>query len=393
MILLKSAIDRISELRKTYYFRKQSESIPIEQAMTRELSAAIKASKMSPEFDIATMDGYAIQTDHEFPLQVKQFVYAGDPRGASLALGQTAAIATGAFMPHGSNAVIKLEDATISKDVLSGPAITPWTNVFRAGADYRAGDVILTKGQNITPQAMALLHGLCVNEVEVYKKIRVGIISTGTEIHKKMVRNTNAVMACAFLKEWGCDAEFIGTVPDDYDLTQKIIMQAASEYDVVVTTGGVSVGEKDYVHRVITNAGKMIFHKIAIRPGKPLAVGVVDGTLVFGLPGKPTGAFAAMELVIRHFFKNVPRPSITANMAQNVSIPNDGCTYVLFVKNGPAGLQTMGYEDTDLSLFSARNPYDASLVSASPRSSVVDGYVVTDHGIVKGDTVTVNLFG
>ena len=392
MISVKKAVNAVMDLKSKYYYCRKHERINLNEALGRELADPVVATRISPEYDIATMDGYAIHTDHGYPLQVNERVYAGDEKGVHLGPGKAAAVATGAFLPEGANAVLKFEDTEVSGDMLTGPVVPPWTYVLRAGTDYRKGDVILDKYQKTSPQSMALLYGLDVEEVAVLKKIKVGIISTGTEIFNGMIKNTNAFMIAGFMQEWGCDAELVGTVPDDYDMTLDMIETATENYDVVLTTGGVSVGERDHVHTVIKELGEMVFHKVRIHPGKPLAVGVVNDTPVFGLPGKPTGAFAALELVIRHYFTNIPRPSKTVTMNSNISLPQDGNSYILFIKQGSSGLETMGYNGSDLSLFSAGDSYGVSLISASPRSSVVDGYVITDKDITKGEAVTIHLF-
>lgn len=392
LISLDMARQVMSDLKNRYYFRRESERVALNHSLGRELAKSITATKMSPEYDISTMDGYALHTDQGYPLRIDHRIYAGDDRGTYLKPGQAAVVATGAFLPGGANAVLKLEDAQVTGNMLMGPAITPWTHVLRAGTDYRLGDVVLGKDQKISPPGIALLYGLDVDEVEVYEKMKVGIISTGTELLKGMTRNTNAVMIAAFLQKWGCDARMVDTVPDDYDMILEIIRESASIYDVIITTGGVSVGERDHVHEVIKALGEMVFHKVKIRPGKPLAVGIVDDTPVFGLPGKPTGAFAALEVVVRHFFTDIPRPSARVIVYLDISIPGDGSSYLLFVKMGLSGTEIMGYEGSDLPLFSSEDPYDVSLVSASHRFSVVDGYAITDRDIMKGEMVTVHLF-
>ena len=131
---------------------------------------------------------------------------------------------------------------------------------------------------------------------------RQGIISTGTEIFNGLIKNTNSVLIQGFMKEHRCDSAFIGTIPDDYDRIKEMLLSACEQYDVVFTTGGVSVGERDYVSDIIKETGELVFHKVAIRPGKPIAAGIINGKPVFALPGKPTGAFAAFELVVRSYF-------------------------------------------------------------------------------------------
>jgi len=384
---LKEALEKIKQLKTTYYFKRESEHISIPDSVGRELSEDIVADYMSPAFDIAAMDGFAVYSEDVYPLKISGSVYAGDQR-ATIKRGEAMAIATGAMLPQGADAVLKIEDTEIRKHLLYGKSFKKWENVFREGSDYHAGDRIFEKNHHVMPQSAALLYSLGVEKVPVYKKIRAGIISTGTEIFNGMIKNTNSVLIQGFMKEMGCESTFAGTVPDDYDKTKKMLLDACEKYDVVFTTGGVSVGERDFVADVIEDTGKILFHKVAIRPGKPLAVGIVNDTPVFALPGKPTGAFTAIEMVVRSYFSETPRAMRVFLINEDVVLPEKSFEYVFFVKiahNTTA--RSMGRE---MKLFDGE--YKTAIISASPRSSVVDGYVITNRDITKGEQVNVYLF-
>jgi molybdenum cofactor synthesis domain-containing protein len=221
----------------------------------------------------------------------------------------------------------------------------------------------------------------------VYKKIRAGIISTGTEIFNGMIRNTSSVLIQGFMKEMGCESAFAGAVPDDYNITKKMLLEACEKYDVVFTTGGVSVGERDFVADIIAQAGELLFHRVAIRPGKPLAIGIVNDTPVFALPGKPTGAFTALEMVVRRYFTDMPRAMRVLSINEDVTLPEIGFEYIFFVKIVHNTTSSMGRE---MKLFDGE--YKTALISASPRSSVVEGYIITNRDIRKGETLDVYLF-
>ena len=389
MIQMHTATEKILELKGEYYFRRESEQVSLNNSVGRELSETIFANSISPEFDIAAMDGFALRFDDELPLKLAGSVYAGDRRG-EIKRGEAVAIATGALLPKGADAVLKTEDAEVKEKLLCGKKLKKWENVFRAGSDYRTGDMIFKKNHRIMPQSAALLYSLGIENVPVYKKIRAGIISTGTEIHNGMIKNTNAVLIQGFMKELGCDSRFIGTVPDDYNKTKKMLLQACKNYDVVFTTGGVSVGERDYVADIIAETGEIIFHRVSIRPGKPIAVGIVNDTPVFSLPGKPTGAFTALEIVVRNYFSDIPRATRELVINEDVILQEKGFYYILFVKITHNNANTMGYKNSGMPLF--ENEYDTALISASPRSTIVDGYVITDRDIKKGELVNVHLF-
>ena len=386
---LKEALEKINNLKNEYYFRRESELVDLNDSIGRELSKTIFASSISPEFDIAAMDGFAIRCEDKYPLKISGKVYAGD-RITTIKNGEAIAIATGALLPQGADAVLKMEEAEVKKDHLFGKSLKKWENVFRAGSDYRKGEKIFEKNHRIMPQSTALLYSLGIEKVPVYKKIRAGVISTGTEIHNGMIKNTSAVLLQGFMKELGCESTFIGTVPDDYDRTKEMLLDAAKDFDVVFTTGGVSVGERDYVADIIAETGKIIFHRVAIRPGKPVAVGLINDTPILSLPGKPTGAFAALEIVVRRYFTEIPRAARELTINEDVILQETGFDYVLFVKIVQNMANTMGYKSSDMKLF--EKEYDTAIISASPRSTIVDGYVLTNKDIKKGELVMANLF-
>ncbi|MDD5616771.1 MAG: molybdopterin molybdotransferase MoeA [Candidatus Methanoperedens sp.] len=383
---LEEALEKIKQLKTAYYFRRGSEHVSIPDSVGRELSEDIVADSMSPAFDIAAMDGFAVHSEDDYPLKISGSVYAGDQR-AEIKRGEAMAIATGAILPEGADAVLKLEDAEVKRDLLYGKALMKWENVFRKGSDYSEGERIFEKNHRIMPQSAALLYSLGIEKVPVYKKIRAGIISTGTEIFNGMIKNTSLVLIQGFMKEMGCESTFIGAVPDDYDKTKKMLLQACEKYDVVFTTGGVSVGERDFVADIIAQAGELLFHRVAIRPGKPLAVGIVNDSPVFALPGKPTGAFTALEMVVRSYFTEIPRAMRRSVINEDVALPENGFEYILFVKISHNTANAVGRE---MKLFDGE--YNTAIISASPRSSVVDGYLVTDRDIRKGEQVNVFLF-
>ncbi|MCE8425783.1 MAG: molybdopterin molybdotransferase MoeA [Candidatus Methanoperedens sp.] len=385
-ITLTEALEKIKKLKRTYYFRRESENVSLNDSVGRELSEDIIADSISPAFDIAAMDGFAVRSHDHYPLKISGSVYAGDSI-VKINSGEVIAIATGAILPEGADAVLKMEDAEVKKDLLFGKALMKWENVFRKGSDYQVGDRIFERNHRIMPQSAALLYSLGVEKVPVFKKIRAGIISTGTEIFNGMIKNTSAVLIQGFIKEMGCESTFIGAVQDDYNKTKIILLEACEKYDVVFTTGGVSVGERDFVADVIADTGKLLFHRVAIRPGKPLAVGIVNNIPVFALPGKPTGALTALEIIVRTYFTDIPRARQELTINEDVMFPEKDFEYILFVKIVNNTASAVGRQ---MKLFDRE--YNTAIISASPRSAVVEGYVITNSDIEKGELVNVYLF-
>jgi molybdenum cofactor synthesis domain-containing protein len=369
MISLKEAIKEIKHLREKYYFNRQSEEVSLEDALGRELATPITAGADFPPADLAGMDGFALCSKDEYPLRITGRCYAGDRKG-SITRGEAVAITTGAFMPEGADAVLKIEDARVEGGLLYGKKLQRFENVVPAGSDYRKGEVVLEKHRRLTPQSVALLYSLDVERVPVYPRITVGIVSTGTEIWNNTIKNTTAVFLRCFLHQLGCRVCEVVVVPDERETIKNAILQTAEKYDVVFTTGGVSVGERDYVAGIIEELGELVFHRVKIRPGKPLAVGIVEDTPVFALPGKPTGAITAVEVVVRRYFTETPPPSMEVVFSEDVMLPEEGFNYIVYTNKGGTRV----------------GEYVIPVISSTLRSSVVEGYVISERSIRKNST-------
>ncbi|MBI4344551.1 MAG: molybdopterin molybdotransferase MoeA [Euryarchaeota archaeon] len=373
----------LGELREEFYFRRGLEKVPIGGALGRELAEDVKAMEASPRRHIASFDGYALRAEDSgsYPLRVIGRVYAGETGEAVLQKGEAVAIATGAYLPGGTDTVLRLEDARLENGLLRGLPLEPWTKVVRAGSNYKAGETVLRKRERVRPQEVGILAGLGLEEVAVYKRPRVAVFSTGDEICRGVLRDTNGPMAMAFLREWGCDPVFLGSVPDDLEGLKAKLLEGA-RYDAVVTSGGVSVGEKDYLLKAIEETGKVILHKVKTRPGKPLAVGIVQDKPVFSLPGKPTGAFVALELGVRSYFLgDSGRPIARARLGEEIKLSTKDTdapdtVNILFVLRRDGTAIPMGYERSPIVLVPRGGLYNVSSIASSRRAAVADGYVV-----------------
>jgi molybdenum cofactor synthesis domain-containing protein len=398
---LEEARDAICRLRETHYFRREVERVSLEEAPGRELAEEIRASEDFPRHPMASFDGYALRTEDSssYPLRVVRRIYAGDdPREIPpLRPGEAVAIATGAFLPKGADTVLRLEDARLDGDRLYGVPLERGTKVVEAGSSYRKGEIVLRKGQRIRPQEVGMLHGLGLEKVAVYRRPRVAVFSTGDEIQKGRLRDTNGPMILAALREWGCEAEFLGNIPDEPGEVERSLARGG-EYDLIVTSGGVSVGEKDYLVRTIEESGTLLFHKVKTRPGKPIAVGVLGETPIFALPGKPTGAFVALEIHLRtYLLGGTFRPTRKAVMGEEIRLSvkdTDALDTlnVVFVqcRNGKA--VPMGFEGSPLPLIPPGGLYNVSTIASTLRATLVDGYALLSRDIRRGEEVEVHLF-
>lgn len=390
MVPLDTAYELVDEMRAKFYDHLPREKISIDDSLFRLLASDIIAMERSPARHISTMDGYAVNSADEYPLELAGEVYAGEMPD-HIAPGKTVYITTGAALPEGADAVLRIEDAKLEGDRLSGLAVEPWTSVIKAGSDFEVGDHILQGGTVVRPAMIGLLHGAGVSTVEVYRRPRIAVISTGDEIRNGMTKNTNAPTACAMLKTWGCEPESLDTVKDTYEDTVAALDDASSRYDAIVTIGGVSVGKKDFVVKTIVEGGDVVFHGYRIRPGKPLLVSYYHGKPVFSLPGKPTGAYTAMELIVSRFLRGELRHAhVCLPVSRDLEFSNDGFEYIVYVKIVGEKAVPMGFPDSPLKLFKGPK-YGVSIVSSSPRAMVTDGFFRANKNMKAGTPVNVRL--
>ena len=268
-----------------------------------------------PPADNTSMDGYALRVA-DVPtvgtvLPVSQRIPAGVV-GTTLLPGSAARIFTGAQLPDGADAVVMQEECEARVDsvtVNAVPTLGQW--VRRRGEDVMQGDVVLSAGTRLTPQALGLAAAVGAAELSVMRRPQVALFSTGDELvmpgeplKPGAIYNSNRYTLRALIQALGCDCTDLGIVPDRLDATRAALRQAAEGHDLIVTSGGVSVGEEDHLRPAVQAEGRIDLWQIAIKPGKPLAFGEVrraDGTAAFiiGLPGNPVSSFVTFLLLVR----------------------------------------------------------------------------------------------
>lgn len=302
---------------------QETETIDFELSPGRVLAADIMADMAMPPFDKSAVDGYACRRDDiDGELEMVEVIPAGKAPKTSLKKGQCAKIMTGAMVPQGANMVLMVEH---TEETASGRIrfVAPKSsnNICYRAEDINQGDVVLTKGTLVKPPQIAVMASVgCVNPL-VYKQPRVGIISTGDELvepHKKpqasQIRNSNASQLVAQVKRAGCIPSYQGIALDTAESTRKTIQKALQENDVIILTGGVSMGDFDYVPQILKEEGIEIrFKSLAVQPGRPTVFGVKGEQMFFGLPGNPVSSFVQFELLVKpllykmrgHDFKSV----------------------------------------------------------------------------------------
>jgi len=290
----------------------ESEEIDLLSSPGRTLAQDIIAPIDVPPADNSAMDGYAFRhaewqgADHEIPLS--QRITAGLVP-AELAVGTAARIFTGAEVPSGADTVVMQEHCDASETGVRIRKLPDFgVNIRPRGQDIEAGQTILSAGHRLRPQDMGLLASQGIGRVPVYRRLKVAILSTGdelaepgSEIRPGQIYNSNRFTMHGQFSAWGFDIVDMGVARDDPDVIRETFSRAAEEADVILSSGGVSVGEEDHVKAVVESLGAIDLWRIAIKPGKPFAFGQVRGTPFLGLPGNPVSVFVTMLIVARPY--------------------------------------------------------------------------------------------
>jgi molybdopterin molybdotransferase len=294
-----------------------TETISTFDADGRVLAQDLVSALQVPPQDNSSMDGYAVRSseiaDEGVSLPVSQRIPAGS--GAQPLLpGSAARIFTGAPIPQGADAVVMQEDTEPAGEqivrILRVPKPGQW--IRRSGEDVLRGAVVLGKGQRLTPAALGLAASIGMDRLVVARRPRVALFSTGDELvmpgevspaamKPGAIFNSNRFFLSALLKRLGCETTDYGIVPDRLDATQQALRRAAQDYDLILTCGGVSVGEEDHIKPAVQSLGSLDLWQIAIKPGKPFACGKVGSTDFIGLPGNPVSSFVTFLLLVRPF--------------------------------------------------------------------------------------------
>ena len=294
------------------------ETLPLIKCANRVLAVDIPAPYDLPLFDNSSMDGFAVRAEDAsfLTLSVVADIPAGSAPTVTLAQGQAARIMTGAQLPAGADAVIPVEDtdfnsreagATAPQTVSFSRNINAGENIRRRGADIRADDVALRKGRRLKPQDLGLLAMLGFAKVQVHKKPRVALLSSGDELIEVgapltagKIHDSNSFTLAALIENADAEVLRMGVAKDTRESVEDLLQKAVREnVDLIITSAGVSVGAFDFVKEVIETHGSLNFWRVNMRPGKPLAFGEYHGKAFIGLPGNPVSAFVGFEIFVR----------------------------------------------------------------------------------------------
>jgi molybdopterin molybdotransferase len=329
--------------------RLPAEAVPLREVLGRAMAQDVYSELEMPGFDNSAMDGYALRAedtvqataDHPATLHVVGRVAAGDLAPKPLNPHETVSIATGAMIPVGADAVLRLEEVMRAIDYIEiYEPVPPGRDIRRSGEDIARGSFVLSRGQDLGQAAIALLAALGKDSAQVTRRPRVAILTTGDELvpagqplNPGQIYNANAAGLAAQVEEAGGIAALLDVAGDVVEAIARGV-KAGLECDVLVTSAGVSAGERDLIREALGRFGEIQSWRLAMRPVRPVAFGKIGETLVIGLPGNPVASFLGFELLARPAVRalggheQTARPSLTAELEHAIASPDGLLTFV-----------------------------------------------------------------
>jgi len=307
--------------------RLPSETVPLAEAPWRFLSEDVIAPADHPPFPASTMDGYAVYAADSSPWrEVIGQQHAGNVLDVEVTDGYTVKIMTGAPVPRGADAVVPVEATELADDhvVIHKEDVQPGENIRPIGSDVRKGDLVLPRGIALGPAEIGLIANMGIDPVRVSRRPRVSVLSTGDELVEPaeplgpgQIRDTNRFSLRAALAAEGCEITFAGKAPDKRDELEAFLRERMAMDDVVITSGGVSMGDLDLIKAILFDAPDVTVHfrRLYLKPGKPLNFATHGSTLIFGLPGNPVSSLVTFEVFIRPALREM-QGSLTVDRPQ-----------------------------------------------------------------------------
>lgn len=291
----------------------EHETVALRDALRRTLATDIASPMNVPPQDNSAMDGYAIRLEdlsgNTTKFKVAGHSFAGHPYAGTVSHGECVRIMTGALIPGSCDCVVMQEHVELDGDTLTIRADhkhRAGQNIRRSGEDMQQGAIVLSSGQPIRPAEMGLLASLGFTKIEAYRKLRVALFSTGDELQQPgsplaagQIYDSNRYSLLGLLGELNAEILDMGNISDNLSLLKNTLLDAASHADVIITSGGVSVGEADYIKQLLAEIGEVVFWKIAMKPGRPLAYGKIGSCHFFGLPGNPVAVMVTFQQFVR----------------------------------------------------------------------------------------------
>jgi len=393
----------------------RTESVPPADADGRVVAEPIDAPAPVPSYDRAAMDGYAVRAEDTFGASDRSpaVLRAAGTEVESIAPGEAARVHTGSAVPEGADAVVMIEQAeTVGEEVEAFDAVATGENVGEAGEDVADGQRLFDAGHVLRPSDLGLLKSVGLDAVPVYDPPTVAVIPTGEELVQSdpdpgEVIETNGLTVSRLVERWGGEARYRDVVTDDEDALAAAV-EADLDADVVVTTGGSSVGERDLIPEVVDGLGEVLVHGVALKPGHPVCLGVADGTPVVSLPGYPVACIVNAAQFLRPLQKRVggttadPFPTRRAVLDRKVPSEPGTRTFARVALSEREGDEADGHEGEDGSnddggaaSHPAATPTRASGSGILSSVALADGWVVVPEpreGLDAGEVVDVELW-
>ena len=352
----------------------------------RRLAEAVVAPADRPAHDYATMDGFAVAVDGAFPVRVTEQSLdpAADP--VEHESGTATRTATGAPLPRGADAVVPREDAHVEDGRLHDPGLAAGTHVVHRGSYCEAGETVVEAGTTLSPRDAALLRDLGHERVAVERPLSVAVVATGDEVTEGVQPDRDSPTLAGLVRQWGHDATVTAPIPDDPSALHDRLATLAADHDVVVTTGGTSVGRRDHTVGALAALGSVVFQGVALRPGRPAACLHLDDhdAAAFALPGKPVAAYVAAVTLLAPFFRGERRrSSLDATVDRDLTLPDAPLTYAIPVAVDGDTATPVGGPESVCRLYGAR--YRPGRVAACPRVLRGDGLTFRSASLAAGD--------
>lgn len=363
-----------------------------------------------PPFARSTVDGYAVKAADTFGatetmpayLNLSKEIFMGEAPDVVLGKADVCAIPTGGMLPTGADAVVMFEHVqrVDEKMIEALKPVAPGENVIQPGEDVRAGEVVIRKGRRIRPQDIGACTGLGITEIDVYDRLLVSIISTGDEIvaanetpKDGQVRDINSYVIAGMVAESGHVAVRKGIFKDEYNLIRSVIESSMKDSDLIVVSGGTSVGTKDMIAKIINDLGGpgVLFHGVSLKPGKPVIGGIMQGVPVFGLPGHPAAVSVCFEIFIQ------PVLDILSGLNEKVSAKMKGVVKARLSKNVSSGQGReehirVALEEREDGLWAVPVLGKSGLITTLVKADGTFVIPVNINGVEKGEIVDVRLF-
>ena len=358
------SLGEANDLCKNSLISLPSETIPIEQSLNRILSSEIKARVNDPSFDNSSMDGFAVIYENTLNPPTKLTIVgtsnAGSHDSKQIYDGEAVRIMTGAPIPKGADSILPIEACSIEGETVTLSEPSKPHFIRRLGENFAENETIFSQGDIMTPERISLSAAAGVAEVTVYCKLRIAIISTGDELKSLteeleygQIYESNSYGLSALVQLYGHEAIRFPSVVDDLDTLRAVLNKASAEYDCIITSGGVSMGDRDFVRILMEQEGEIKFWRVKMRPGSPPIFGTWNNTPIFGLPGNPVSSHVVFRAIVAKWLtaitnsKDIHNKYTFAILDEDIKTQDDFTTFrrvQLFQKSGKTYARLKGHQ-------------------------------------------------